>query len=106
MAIIIMWLSWPLFLRTYTEHEMSTNAGGLILWPARLMVPVGFFLLVLQGVSELIKRIAFLRGQPAPTRSKAHDEHAAEEQLVEEIRKDGRGESPDGPPSSSRTSRR
>jgi TRAP-type mannitol/chloroaromatic compound transport system permease small subunit len=41
---------------------MSSNAGGLIRWPARLMVPAGFFLLSLQGVSELIKRIAFLMG--------------------------------------------
>ena len=48
--------------RTYARNEVSTNAGGLIIWPARLMVPIGFFLLVMQGVSELIKRIAFLRG--------------------------------------------
>ena len=41
---------------------MSTNAGGLIIWPARLLVPVGFFLLVAAGLSELIKRVAFLHG--------------------------------------------
>jgi TRAP-type mannitol/chloroaromatic compound transport system permease small subunit len=61
-AITIMWLSWPIFLNAWTSGEMSSNAGGLIRWPARLMIPVGFFLLTLQGVSELIKRVAFLRG--------------------------------------------
>ena len=62
MALVIMWLSWPLFIDAFARNEVSTNAGGLIIWPARLMVPIGFFLLILQGVSELIKRIAFLRG--------------------------------------------
>ncbi|HEU5282436.1 MAG TPA: TRAP transporter small permease subunit [Burkholderiales bacterium] len=58
----IMWLSWPIFVNAWVSSEMSSNAGGLIRWPARLMIPVGFFLLTLQGVSELIKRVAFLRG--------------------------------------------
>jgi TRAP-type mannitol/chloroaromatic compound transport system permease small subunit len=72
MAIAIMWMSWPVFTLSYTSQEMSSNAGGLILWPARLMVPVGFFLLVMQGVSELIKRIGFLQGLcPDPT-EKSH----------------------------------
>ena len=62
MAILIMWLSWPVFVDAYARNEVSTNAGGLIIWPARLMVPIGFFLLILQGISELIKRIAFLQG--------------------------------------------
>ena len=62
MAAIIMWLSWPVFTLAYTSGEMSSNPGGLIRWPVRLLVPVGFFLLVLQGLSELVKRIAFLRG--------------------------------------------
>jgi TRAP-type mannitol/chloroaromatic compound transport system permease small subunit len=61
-TLYIMWLSWPVFMNAWTSGEMSSNAGGLVRWPARLMVPVGFFLLSLQGVSELIKRIAFLRG--------------------------------------------
>lgn len=68
MAIAIMWMSWPIFLLALKTNEMSSNAGGLILWPARLMVPVGFFLLVMQGVSELIKRVGFLQGLcPDPT---------------------------------------
>ena len=68
MAIAIAWMSWPIFVRALLESEYSSNAGGLIVWPARLMIPVGFFLLVLQGVSELIKRIGFLAGLcPDPT---------------------------------------
>ncbi len=61
-SLFIMWLSWPIFMNAWVSGEMSSNAGGLIRWPARLMIPVGFFLLSLQGFSELIKRIAFLRG--------------------------------------------
>src|SRR5689334_13148404 len=60
MAFLIMWLSWPVFVDAYQRHEVSTNAGGLIIWPARLLVPIGFALLIIQGVSELIKRFAFL----------------------------------------------
>jgi TRAP-type mannitol/chloroaromatic compound transport system permease small subunit len=84
MAILIMVLSWPVFTLAYQSHEMSTNAGGLILWPARLMVPIGFLLLVLQGLSELIKRIAFLRGLIADP-SERPPEKSAEQELAEEI---------------------
>jgi len=86
MATTIMWLSWPVFVDAYQRHEVSTNAGGLIIWPARLMVPIGFLLLVLQGYSELIKRVAFLRGLiPDPTEK--HEGPSLEEQLAEELRK-------------------
>lgn len=64
MSIILMWLGWPLFVDSFVRHEVSANAGGLIVWPARLMIPVGFALLIVQAVSELIKRIAFLIGIP------------------------------------------
>ena len=74
------------FARTYTHGEISTNAGGLLIWPARLMVPIGFALLALQGVSELIKRIAFLAGK-GPDPIPRHDPLAAEKELAEEIRK-------------------
>lgn len=68
MAIAIMYLSWPVFTLAFESNEQSNNAGGLTVWPARLMVPVGFFLLVLQGLSELIKRVGFLKGLcPDPT---------------------------------------
>jgi TRAP-type mannitol/chloroaromatic compound transport system permease small subunit len=50
----------PFFVRSWQIGEMSNNAGGLILWPIKLMLPVGFAMLTLQGVSELIKRIAAL----------------------------------------------
>src|SRR3954470_4081484 len=60
MSIFIMWLSWPIFMNAWTCGEISGSAGGLIRWPALLLVPLGFFLLSLQGISELIKRIAYL----------------------------------------------
>jgi TRAP-type mannitol/chloroaromatic compound transport system permease small subunit len=90
MAILLMWLSWPVFVDAYQRNEVSTNAGGLIIWPARLLVPVGFFLLVAQGVSELIKRIAFLNGL-IPDPSEKHVAKSAEEELAEEILRE-RGE--------------
>jgi TRAP-type mannitol/chloroaromatic compound transport system permease small subunit len=62
MSLFIMWLSWPIFMNAWTSGEVSGNSGGLVRWPARLLVPLGFFVLSAQGVSELIKRIAFLRG--------------------------------------------
>jgi TRAP-type mannitol/chloroaromatic compound transport system permease small subunit len=62
MALIILVLSWPIFMNAWSSGEMSSNAGGLIRWPARILVPAGFLLLSLQGISELIKRIAFLKG--------------------------------------------
>jgi TRAP-type mannitol/chloroaromatic compound transport system permease small subunit len=90
MAIAIMWMAWPVFVDAYQHNEVSTNAGGLIVWPARLMLPVGFLLLILQGISELIKRIAFLRGLiPDPTDK--HEGPSLEEQLAEALRKE-RGE--------------
>ena len=62
MSLFITWLSWPIFMNAWTSGEISGSAGGLIRWPVRLLVPVGFFLLSAQGISELIKRIAFLQG--------------------------------------------
>src|SRR6476469_421407 len=62
MALLILVLSWPIFMNAWASGEMSSNAGGLIRWPARMLVPLGFALLSLQGISELIKRIAFLQG--------------------------------------------
>jgi TRAP-type mannitol/chloroaromatic compound transport system permease small subunit len=84
MSLIIMWLSWPLFVDSFVRHEVSTNAGGLIIWPARLMVPVGFALLIVQAISELIKRIAFLAGR-IPDPLEKHHGKSAEEELAEEI---------------------
>ena len=58
--IYFAYLAWPLFVNMYQSGEMSSNAGGLIRWPAMLMLPAGFFLVTIQGVSEIIKRVAWL----------------------------------------------
>lgn len=86
MATLIMWLSWPYFLHSYVDKETSGSAGGLIFWPARLLLPVGFALLVLQGISELLKRIAFVAGK-GPDPIIRHDPVEAEKALAEDIRK-------------------
>ena len=65
-CMIIGWLSWPFFLQSFHTLEGSANAGGLARWPIKLVIPLGFFLLTLQGFSELIKRIASLRGYVIP----------------------------------------
>ena len=58
--VLMVYFSWPLFVKMYMSGEMSSNSGGLIRWPAMLMLPVGFALLLLQGISEAIKRVAWL----------------------------------------------
>lgn len=62
-AAIIAWYGWDSFLLAWQSNEVSTDAGGLVRWPVRLLVPAGFALLILQGLAETIKRVAFLRGQ-------------------------------------------
>ncbi len=62
-CLLLITLSWPLFTGALASGEMSQNAGGLIRWPVYALVPLGFSLLALQGVSELIKRLAFLMGR-------------------------------------------
>ena len=87
-ALVIL-LSWPVFVTTFESGEMSNSAGGLIVWPARLMVPAGFALLLLQALSELIKRAGFLMGLcPDPTAKKAA---ATPEQLLAEAIKAKKG---------------
>ncbi|OWJ78946.1 TRAP transporter small permease subunit [Haematobacter genomosp. 1] len=61
-SIYCAWLNWPVFVLSWQQGEVSQNAGGLIRWPVKLMLTAGFALLALQGISELIKRIAALRG--------------------------------------------
>ena len=74
----------PFFIQGFLSGEMSSNAGGLIRWPVYLMMPLGFALLLLQGWSELVKRIAYLRGLiEDPTIKKVAK--SAEEELAEEI---------------------
>ena len=61
-TLIMTYLCWPIFYNAWHMGEISANAGGLIRWPVKLLLPVGFFLLSLQGISELIKRIAMITG--------------------------------------------
>ena len=83
-AVIL--LVWPLVVNAFVSNEMSENAGGLIRWPAYALIPLGFALLGIQGVSELIKRVGFLRGVcDDPTH--AVQTKSAEEELAEEIKK-------------------
>lgn len=73
-------LGWPLFTKALASGEMSQNSGGLIRWPVYALIPLGFGLLMLQGLSELIKRVAFLRG--AGPDALAHDEGESEEEAL------------------------
>ena len=61
-CLLLSYLSWPFFYQAYAVGEISSNAGGLVRWPIKAVVPVGFVFLALQGVSEVIKRIAALKG--------------------------------------------
>lgn len=61
-VLLMSWLSWPFFLRSYLSSEQSMNAGGLILWPAKFFIFLGFVVLIAQAISEIIKKIAMLRG--------------------------------------------
>ena len=61
-CLLLAYLSWPFFYQAYVVGEVSGNAGGLVRWPIKLVVPVGLVMLALQGVSEVIKRIAALQG--------------------------------------------
>jgi len=61
-CLLLAYLSWPFFMQAYSVGEMSGNAGGLIRWPIKFVIPSGFVLLALQGVSEVIKRAAALQG--------------------------------------------
>ncbi len=62
-TLLILYYATPYALTSIENQEVSSNAGGLIVWPAKLLIPVGFVLLALQGLSEIIKRIGFLQGK-------------------------------------------
>ena len=66
MTLTILYFSWPFFVKSFTSREWSSNPGGLIVWPAKALIPAGFFLLMLQGIAEIIKRIGFLMGVEPP----------------------------------------
>lgn len=79
MVMLVLSLSLPLVKESFHIGEMSANAGGLIRWPVKALLPVGFTLLALQGISELIKRIAFLAGRIGDPNAKAGGPSAEEE---------------------------
>ncbi len=65
MTLLMIYCVWPFVIDSYVSKEMSSNAGGLIRWPFKVILPFGFALLAVQGVAEIIKRIAYLRGRIA-----------------------------------------
>ena len=85
MCLMFIYLSWPFFLHSIQGGEISANAGGLILWPVKALMPLGFLLLLCQGCSELIKRIAFQLGL-APDPGEKKQDKSAEEELAEAIK--------------------
>jgi len=90
LCVIMVWLSWPLFTNAWVSGEMSQNAGGLIRWPAYLLMPLGFGLLLIQALAELVKRIAFLRGlrdEPMSIEGGKSDEELLAEELAAEAAK-------------------
>lgn len=79
MVVLVLWLSIPLVVDSYHINEMSANEGGLLRWPVKILLPLGFGLLALQGLSELIKRVAFLAGRIADPNAKDAGPSAEEE---------------------------
>ena len=77
-CLLNIYLSWPMFMQAFVSGEMSSNAGGLIRWPVYLLIPTGFALLLLQSLSELVKRLAFLQGQGPDVL--AHEEAQSDDQ--------------------------
>lgn len=78
-GLVMMWTGWPFFWRSLMQYEQSSNAGGLPQYPAKLLVPLAFTLLFIQGWSELIKRIAIMRGELEDVSGGGHHEAAEAE---------------------------
>lgn len=74
MAVLLAWLGWPMFLDAWHSHEMSPDAGGLVRWPVKLLLPLGFGLLALQGIAEVIKRLGVLSGRVTLPREAPEEE--------------------------------
>ncbi|RJG46251.1 TRAP transporter small permease subunit [Mesorhizobium sp. DCY119] len=88
-TLLMVYFFVPYFLHSWRSGEMSSSAGGLVIWPAKLLLLLGFFLLALQGVSEIIKKIAIMRGDMEDPNPFISAHQAAEEEgkaLVEELR--------------------
>jgi TRAP-type mannitol/chloroaromatic compound transport system permease small subunit len=94
-AVLMTWLLWPYFLQSWRSGQISTNAGGLVIWPARLILFLGFVLLTLQGMSEIIKKIAVMRGlieDPTPFVSATEAAQKEAEELAREVQDLAQGE--------------
>ena len=90
LSIIMIDLGWPVFARAWISGEVSSNAGGLIRWPVLMLIPSGFSILLLQCCSELIKRVAFLRGlrdEPFSVEAQKSDDELLAEELAAQAQK-------------------
>ena len=93
LCIMVLYMGIPMLISKYQSGEISGNPGGLIRWPVWAALPVGFGLLMLQGWSELIKRIAFLRGLGPDPMGRLTDK-TAEEELAEALRREAESNAP------------
>ena len=75
LCVIMIWVSWPYLMESIRLNEVSSNAGGLVRWPAKLIIPVGFGLLLLQGISEIIKQVGVMRGVYVDPRTPPPQQH-------------------------------
>lgn len=80
LVVLICWVSWPFFYTSFITDEVSSEPGGLILWPARLAIPLGFLLLGIQAISEIIRRVGFITGHLPTYRFTGVDAAADEEE--------------------------
>ena len=78
-TVLLAWMTWPFFVDSFVRTEGSPNAGGLLRWPVKILMPLGFLLLTLQGLSELVKRIALLRGDQGRRREVVVEYHRPEQ---------------------------
>jgi TRAP-type mannitol/chloroaromatic compound transport system permease small subunit len=91
-TLVLSWLSWPFFWRSFAGNEQSANAGGLPVYPSKLLIALGFTLLFIQGLSELIKRIAIIRGELEDTTSGSPHQAVVEQaRVIETGAKDAEG---------------
>lgn len=88
-TLLVLWYGWPYFALSFVSREVSLQAGGLILWPAKLLIPLGFLLLFLQGVSQAVKLIAALAGRGAA--EPLLDRHATQEKDIEALLRERSG---------------
>ncbi|MBP2232887.1 TRAP-type mannitol/chloroaromatic compound transport system permease small subunit [Azospirillum agricola] len=84
-SLVMMVTSWPFFFASYAIEEQSMNAGGLPQWPAKLLIPLGFTVLFIQGLSELVKRVAIMSGRLEDPNARAGGHQAAAEAEAERL---------------------